>query len=377
METKTNLSLTEEEIIEKLRQRDSQVTRDYFYGYCRVAYHVYDKRYSLRAKPGMDFYSVAHEYYLTLNKHDFKQLENRKPGVSLKTWMINGFRFVLLDRLKIYNKEHRAQDFMERLNQASVRFDVPDDNFKRDFHYTVEELCDKNFGSRSRSAILLRMMLIEGHKGKEAATRLGISPSAVTQRFHKLMEDVVVPYFKQYYTRPEALAPQALGSICGSTCKMIENAEFSMQEDLLEKRSTFITYKDTMKTNRRNRVTPAHISALKPNEIFVFGSNLAGMHGGGAARAAHLHFGALMGVGVGPQGQSYAIPTMQGGVETIRPYVDEFILYARQHPELTFLVTPIGCGIAGFSPEEIAPLFQEAIEIGNIHLPECFWEQFT
>lgn len=95
----------------------------------------------------------------------------------------------------------------------------------------------------------------------------------------------------------------------------------------------------TQKKNYSKRITPEYISQLKPNEIFVFGSNLAGMHGGGAARAARLCFGAKMGVGVGPQGQSYTIPTMQGGPETIQPYVDGFIAYARQHPEQTFLVT--------------------------------------
>lgn len=106
----------------------------------------------------------------------------------------------------------------------------------------------------------------------------------------------------------------------------------------------------------KKRVTPEWIHDLAPNEVFVFGSNLGGMHGGGAARIAYRCFGAKMGVGVGLQGQSYAIPTMQGGPETIRPYVDEFIDFARQHPETTFLVTPIGCGIAGFTPADIAPL---------------------
>ena len=119
---------------------------------------------------------------------------------------------------------------------------------------------------------------------------------------------------------------------------------------------------------------PRRISELKPNEIFVFGSNLAGMHGGGAARMAHKLFGAEMGVGVGPTGQCYAIPTMQGGVETIRPYVDEFIRYAEQHPELTFLVTRIGCGIAGFTNEEIAPLFKAAYEMENVSLPNGWRE---
>ena len=119
----------------------------------------------------------------------------------------------------------------------------------------------------------------------------------------------------------------------------------------------------------QKRTTPELITELQPGEIFVFGSNLAGMHGGGAAYAAYRKFGAIMGQGVGLQGQSYAIPTMQGGVETIKPYVDEFIAFAREHAELTFLVTRIGCGIAGFRDEQIAPLFTEAHQLPNVVLP--------
>ncbi len=121
------------------------------------------------------------------------------------------------------------------------------------------------------------------------------------------------------------------------------------------------------------RIASSHITTLQPNEIFVFGSNLSGMHGGGAARLAYQKFGAIWGQGVGLQGQSYGIPTMQGGVDTIKPYVDEFIKFAKTHPQLKFLVTEIGCGIAGFSVEEIAPLFEQAIEVENIYLPERFW----
>lgn len=118
--------------------------------------------------------------------------------------------------------------------------------------------------------------------------------------------------------------------------------------------------------------TPERIVDLKPNDIFVFGSNLAGAHGGGAARLAYNRFGAVWGQGVGLQGQSYAIPTMQGGVETIKPYVDEFIRFAKTRPDLKFYVTQIGCGIAGFKVEEIAPLFQTAINVKNIILPRAF-----
>ena len=119
----------------------------------------------------------------------------------------------------------------------------------------------------------------------------------------------------------------------------------------------------------QKRTTPNLINELQPGEIFVFGSNLAGMHGGGAAYAAYRKFGAIWGQGVGLQGQSYAIPTMQGGVETIKPYVDEFIAFAREHTELTFLVTRIGCGIAGFRDEQIAPLFDDAHQLPNVVLP--------
>ena len=118
--------------------------------------------------------------------------------------------------------------------------------------------------------------------------------------------------------------------------------------------------------------TPERIMTLKPNEIFVFGSNLDGYHGGGAARIAMDRFGAVWGQGVGLQGQCYAIPTMQGGVNTIKLYVDEFVAFAEQHPEYKFLVTRIGCGIAGFANEQIAPLFQEALNVENIILPKEF-----
>ena len=127
----------------------------------------------------------------------------------------------------------------------------------------------------------------------------------------------------------------------------------------------------------QNRITPEFIKSLKRNEIFVFGSNLHGMHGGGAARIAVEKFGAIMGQGIGLQGQSYAIPTMQGGPNTILPYVEEFITFAKQHPELTFLVTKIGCGIAGFTPREIAPLFAGAVDVENIHLPMDFWKEIV
>ena len=367
--TSPAVGLSDEAIIEGLRNRDPQITRDYFYGVCRIAYHIYQQRYDLERKDGLDFYSIAHEYYLSLDKYDFRQLEDRKPGLSLKTWMVNGFRFVLLDRLKDYNKEHRLQSFEERMEKASLRFDVPDNNFAEDFRNTVYEICSDVLGRDHRSSIILQMMLVEGFKGKEVAAQLGITPSAVTQKYHRLMEDVVIPYFKRYYVAPtcESAMPHALFDV--ETDAKTFNPENTL--------SLASQIPPIMEKDYSNRITPEYITSLKSNEIFVFGSNLAGMHGGGAARTARLYFGAVLGNGDGPQGQSYAIPTMQGGVETIRPYVDKFIDYAKAHPEQTFLVTPIGCGIAGFTPDEIAPLFEEAVSVENINLPQSFWEELV
>ena len=123
-------------------------------------------------------------------------------------------------------------------------------------------------------------------------------------------------------------------------------------------------------------ITPEFITELSESEIFVFGSNLKGHHYGGAARIARNKFGAIHGQGIGIQGQSYAIPTMQGNIDTIKPYVDEFIKFAICHKEMKFLITKIGCGIAGFKVSEIAPLFYDCIEIENVYLPLEFWKTY-
>lgn len=119
------------------------------------------------------------------------------------------------------------------------------------------------------------------------------------------------------------------------------------------------------------RITPERISSLQPGQIFVFGSNHFGHHAGGAARFALDHFGAEWGNGEGLQGQSYAIPTMEG-LPSTRAAVDRFIAFARQHQQYTFLVTPIGCGIAGYTAQDIAPFFADAKDLPNVYLPESF-----
>lgn len=124
----------------------------------------------------------------------------------------------------------------------------------------------------------------------------------------------------------------------------------------------------------QNRVTPERISQLAPNEVFVFGSNIQGNHSGGAAKAAFLKFGAQPGIGEGPQGQSYAIPTVGCPKYTTQRAVRNFIRYARLHPERHFLVTPVGCGNGGWDIAEMAKLFYQAKHTPNISLPQSFWD---
>lgn len=128
-----------------------------------------------------------------------------------------------------------------------------------------------------------------------------------------------------------------------------------------------------------NRTTSERIVSLNENEVFVFGSNLSGKHGRGAAKTALHKFGAKWGQAAGLQGRSYGIPTKGRNMDVlnldeINHHVEKFIKTAKANPQLTFLVTEIGCGLARFSPKQIAPLFEKAKEIPNIHLPKRFWD---
>jgi len=123
------------------------------------------------------------------------------------------------------------------------------------------------------------------------------------------------------------------------------------------------------------KTTPSYITYLEPNQIFVFGSNTAGIHGAGAAKTAHTLFGAKYGVGLGMTGKCYAIPTKDHNLETlplprINKEVKRFLEYATFQKHLEFLVTPIGCGLAGYEPKDIAPMFKDAPK--NVILPESF-----
>lgn len=129
-----------------------------------------------------------------------------------------------------------------------------------------------------------------------------------------------------------------------------------------------------------HRVSQNEIKILLSGQVFVFGSNEGGRHGKGAAKQA-LSWGTKWGQASGLQGRTYGIPTKDRtvrrvlSVSEIKPYVDTFINFARQNPQLIFLVTEIGCGLSKMKPKDIAPLFEDAIDIQNIHLPARFWHK--
>ena len=344
--------LSDEVILEGFRNGNADIIRNYFYGYCLVGYGIFDQRYQLSKKDNLDFMSLAHQYAIYLMEHDWKPLEDHSPNITLKTWLINGFRYVVLDALKWYRKEYGSITYIDYLRS----FDVTND-LRLQFNRMLEDVCNHMPMSREDRQII-EMLLLKGFKGKEIALQMGLTPSAISQKIKRLKEEIIIPYFRENFDMeldmPEVMEAEP------QTKTGYESSIYNSS----------ITEGMSYKPMSKKRTTPEFITELQIGEIFVFGSNLKGIHGGGAALTAFQKFGAIWGYGVGLHGRSYGIPTMQGGVETIRPYVDEFILFAKEHLELTFLVTRIGCGIAGFTDEEISPLFENAHNIENIVLPE-------
>lgn len=374
-------------VIKGFQTFDADITKEYFYGYCRRAYLVLDSKYQLQNKVGLDFYSLAHEYYLQLLSHDFKQLTDRPKKMKLSAFMFKGFWFVTMDALKAHKKSPlqlppEGSDLILEYVRAS--------NKEEGMMEQIAEAVSHYYKDRTMSHLAWELFVL-GYKQNEVSAEVGLTPSAVNQRYKKMMEEVVTPFVIENYGSGIYLGkngacdamPCPTGVAYEATADIREMYNRPYADEGLarwpegEKQCDccMMTQKSINMANPR--VTPEFITSLKENEIFVFGSNLRGIHAGGAAHMAHVRFGAEMGNGVGIQGQSYAIPTMQGGVETIKPYVDQFLAFASQHKELYFLVTPIGCGIAGFEPEDIAPLFETAKDMENVSLPESFWDELN
>lgn len=338
--------LTENEILTGFREGDSDVIRRYFYDYLEAGYRYFDRKYQLREKENLDFMSLAHQYALYLLERDWKPLEEHSPDVTFRSWLIGGFRYVVLDALKWYKKEYGNITFEDYICTFNVA-----NGLRLQFNKLVEDVCEHwNLSPQERK--IIDLILVKGYKGKEVAEMMGLTPSAVSQRYSRLREKLIVPYFRMYFDM---------------------DLELAAEEELLHYQIADMAYDASsnqmpmyeMEMPSSKRFAPER----RPDEIFVFGSNLKGLHFGADAQTALRSYGAVWGQGVGLQGKSYAIPVMQGGVGTIRPYVDDFISFAKAHPRQTFRVSRIGCDLAGFTDSDIAPLFIPAHGMSNIILP--------
>ena len=387
--------LNDAALLEGLMQHDERITRDFFYDTCQMAYHIYNKEYQMAGVPGMDFYTLAHEYYLSLEVHHWRPLTDRPPQTSLRNWMIGGFRYVILDRFKQQTHEFNIDslDFSVGIGGNAPWDAIAADDYQQRVRNMVNEIISSHFAQDRYAQSILYGILVAGYKAKEVALDLSITPSAVSQRYHRLMEEVVKPYFRHYYdTTAEGTYAMPAYDECYMADTMSEVGSIILPKGKrrgLAKSSQERTTINPFWCKNQAEVTAAPLPRLRitahtssqelraymdanPNAVLIFGSNLYGLHLGGIARMAQEYYGAKEGVGKGLQGRTYAIPTMQGGIQSIAPYVDEFIAFAEANPHLPFIVTRIGCGVAGFTPEEIGPLFEEARGLRNVLLPEDF-----
>lgn len=355
--------LTDEQIVEGLRNHDEQITRDYFYGYCRIAYHHFDKSYNLSGREGLDFYSLAHDYYLSLVLKDWEPLRNRKPGVKLSTWMIGGFRFVMLDKIKSLQSNIICESLDERLWQHNTRDELSFIDQPVSYSSTIDELC-RELDIRAVDRQILIAMLQDGYKSKEIAGFLGITPSAVSQRYHKILNERIVPYFKQGESRRQPMREfeRRISINMPSTHSMEES--FAPEPMLGAMPPTKMAMPDFSLKRREARIPAIRRTS---SNIYVFESNLLGIPVSSTAQEAIERHGAMRGTGSGLTGDSYAIPTMQGGIETIEPYVEDFTRFAYDNDDLLFDITNIGAE-SGFDTYEIAPLFEEASRLRNVRM---------
>jgi RNA polymerase sigma factor (sigma-70 family) len=190
--------LSDDVILNGFRASNEEITKHFFYGYCRMAYDIFDRKYGLSHKVGLDFYSLAHDYYIHLLKNNWKELEDKSPRVKLSTWMISGFRFVILDAMKAYNREFNDrivdnEDKERRMNAVPN----PTRNFKME--EAINSICDTRYAHDNISKMILRKIVIEGYKEKEIAKILGITPAAVTYRYKKIKQEIVPDLIEYSY----------------------------------------------------------------------------------------------------------------------------------------------------------------------------------
>lgn len=188
------LENNEKQFVAALCACDAQTAGETFYRHCRYAYNILDRKYQLRDKPGMDFYSLAHDYYLYLLAHHFQPLLTKPAGTSLQSWMVTGFRFVVLDALKAYKRESdaRAPETAEMALERTQSRDRDDELLRSVADSVAAHYTDTLMGE------IAHKIIYEGYKQKEVAEQLGLTPSAVNQRYRRMMEEVVIPCVMQF-----------------------------------------------------------------------------------------------------------------------------------------------------------------------------------
>lgn len=158
---------------------NGDMTKEYFYGYCRRAYSIYDRKYQLHGKAGLDFYSLAHDYYIQLLTHHFEPLLKKPKAAKLSTWMVRGFHFVVLDALKAYNKEY--EHLSEEASDVVLEY-VRSTDKEEGMLLQVAEAVASHYHDRMMQEIA-HMVFYAGFKQKDVAAQLGITPAAVNMRY--------------------------------------------------------------------------------------------------------------------------------------------------------------------------------------------------
>lgn len=216
--------------------------------------------------------------------------------------------------------------------------------------------------------VKINVIKFETVNGKKMGKAFSFPIDAMEMAKHKT-EATVKKKVEEYILKSGIFKKEELKDLRYDMKDFLE--EWKKQKQILEKE--LIRQSEASDNVSANRITPEQITRLGNNEIFVFGSNALGRHHGGAARAALNNFGAIMGQGHGLQGKSYAIDSMSG-IPAMQKDIEDFCEFAKANPQMHFLVTPIGCGIAGYTAEEIAPLFEDCTRQENISLPSSFWK---
>ena len=163
-------NLSDEAIIRGFREGDSRIIRKYFYGYCQAGYYLFDRRYQLSEKENLDFMSLAHQYAIYLMEHDWKPLEDHSPNVTLKTWLINGFRYVVLDALKWHRKEYGSITFKDYLRSFDSTSDL-----RLHFNRMLADVCEHMpMGREGR--LIIHLLFIKGHKQRKNEFVCGKAP---------------------------------------------------------------------------------------------------------------------------------------------------------------------------------------------------------